>query len=63
MNKQLKELYKNNIKKITVQHVIEIMKTIQKCKISIKNTGVETSKITSLSEKQKMIQDLVLSKK
>jgi transposase len=61
MNAALSEFYKENAKTYTHTHVIEIMKALQKSKMTIGETGVSAYMIAQPTETQKKIQNIVLN--
>ena len=61
MNTALSGFYKENTKTYTHTHVIEIMKALQKSKMTIGETGVSTYMIAQPTEIQKKIQNMVLN--
>jgi hypothetical protein len=58
MNTALSELYNENNKRYTHTHVLEIMKAIQKCKLSIADNDAYT--IAQPNELQLKIHNMVI---
>ena len=60
MNTALSGFYKERAKASSHVHVIEIMKALQKCKMTVGKTSVSADMVAQPNETQKRIQDLVL---
>ena len=60
MNTALADLYSDNEKTYTQNIVIEIMKSMQKCKMTIAGTNMNTDTIAHPNEIQATIQNMVL---
>ena len=60
MNCSLKELYKEDTKKYTHQHVIEVLKTQQKFVLQVGDTGIQSHTVAHPTQLQDRIQNMVL---
>ena len=63
MNTALFDLYNENNKRYTHVHVLEIMKTLQKCKLTIADTIINTDTIAKPNDIQSKIQNMVMEYK